>query len=78
MFDLLTLKPRLVMARPPDIDGRDVGGAAKGLPEMNILEGSPALSATPLSSVNPDCTARGGCTCRLGCVFLSLLVCRCG
>ena len=25
------------MARPPDIDGRDGGGAAKGPPEMNIL-----------------------------------------
>ena len=37
LIDLLTLKPRLVMARPPDIDGRDRGGAAKGSTEQNIL-----------------------------------------
>ena len=37
LFDPLSLKPRLVMARPTDICGRDGGGAAEGSPEKNIL-----------------------------------------
>ena len=37
LIDLLTHKPHIVMARPPDIDGRDGGGAPEGLTEQNLL-----------------------------------------
>ena len=57
------------MARPPDIVGRDGGGAPKGSTEHEYSVGSPALSTTHLSLCNPFCTARGGCTGRLGGVF---------
>ena len=35
LIDLLTLKPCLIMARPPDIAGRDRGGAAKAMPFLD-------------------------------------------
>ena len=76
LFGPLSLKPRLVMARPPDIDGRDGGGAAKGSPEQNILWA--VLHYRPpiyLCVIRFVLLVRCG-TGRLGGVFLGLLACR--